>query len=112
MRRRALLLARRRTYLACVRRHPACARPTHLCVRASLPLRACITAWCACARGRASHPRACASPRSRRRVRGRRLQAIDDVEAWRIYYELFEGAIYLNQGRKLEASTPPAGHTL
>ena len=30
------------------------------------------------------------------------LEEIDDVEHWRIYYELFEGAIYLNQGRKLE----------
>ncbi|KAL1530051.1 hypothetical protein AB1Y20_000973 [Prymnesium parvum] len=29
-------------------------------------------------------------------------EVIDDVECWRVYYELFEGAIYLNQGRKVE----------
>ena len=29
-------------------------------------------------------------------------EVVDEVESWRCWYELFEGAIYLNQGRKLE----------
>ena len=32
-------------------------------------------------------------------------EVIDEVEQWRTYYELFEGAVYLNQGRKLEVTT-------
>ena len=29
-------------------------------------------------------------------------EVVDEVEQWRCWYELYEGAIYLNQGRKLE----------
>ncbi|KAL3923730.1 MAG: hypothetical protein SGPRY_004131 [Prymnesium sp.] len=30
------------------------------------------------------------------------VEVIDEVEQWRVYYELFEGAIYFNQGRKVK----------
>lgn len=37
---------------------------------------------------------------SARAPRVRAADAIDEVEAWRILYELYEGAVYLNQGSK------------
>lgn len=32
------------------------------------------------------------------------VEVIDEVEQWRVYYELFEGAIYFNQGRKVKVT--------
>ena len=32
-------------------------------------------------------------------------EVVDEVERWRCWYELYEGAIYLNQGRKLEVTS-------
>ena len=32
-------------------------------------------------------------------------EVVDEVEQWRCWYELYEGAIYLNQGRKLEVTS-------
>ena len=32
-------------------------------------------------------------------------ETIDEVERWRCWYELYEGAIYLNRGRKYEVTS-------